>query len=280
MTSLSPEQEQYKKEQRLRMKALKVGADDPAGCRISHVYAKGDEYLIYDYDDVKGKSIMRVFIDTEVEDDPKKIVSNWNRIKLKFNEFKGVVGKASNAEFAKSVASQAVSLALNGEHEDASRILDDLIKQIKKDHLDRIKCKLSYLLSCILWLVVMTVVGLIFYLYRDKTFQDRFMTAVTIFYCCLFAAYGGFISVTRKLNNLIVEIDLNHVNYIVYGIERMLIASLSGIVAYVLIKAGIIMALVNDAENPLYGYMAISLVAGFSENYVPDLLVKMEKKEA
>lgn len=271
--------EEYKKKQHERMKSLVVGAKDTVGCRIIHIYVKTDDYIMYDYEDSKGNITMRVFIDTEIENDPKHIGLNYDRIKPELNKFQSVIDKAQDGRYAKSVAARALGLALNGSIEDASKILGDLITKINKEYIDVIKCKMTYLLSCVSWLILISIIGLILYLNRDRGFWVKQTSILPIFFCFVFAGYGGFISVTRKMNNLIMEKDLKYANYIAYGIERMIIANISGIVAFVLIKSGFVLSLIKDVKEPIYGLIAVSILSGFSENYVPDLLIKMETKK-
>lgn len=278
MAELTPEQIEYKSKQRERMKTYVVGAKDSVGCVISHIYVKTDEYLIYDYDDANGKKIMRVFIDTETEDDPKDFGGHLAKVKPSFNKFKSVLYKTQNGEYAKSVAAQALSLALNGATGEAEAIISQLISDINSEHVAVVKCKMTFLLSCLVWIIVMSALGFILYLCREYQCFVKNSAILTIFYCFVFAGYGGFISVTRKMNNLIMEKDLNYKNYVAYAIERMVIANLSGIAAYVLIRSGIAFALVKEIKDPMYGFMAVSILSGFSENYIPDLLTKMESK--
>ena len=279
MEPLTPEQEEYKRKQRERMSFYVVGGKDRAGGVITHIYVLGDEYIIYDYDNGDGRNILRVQVDTEIEEDPKDIVGNLDKIKKSYNEFKGVVHKADNQQFAKSVAAQAISLAFKGDFESAESIFEDVITKINKEYTDAIKCKLAYIVSCMTWLILTSVLGVLVYLFRTSEFIATNIELLNAFFCCLFAGFGGFISVTRKSNKLIIEKDVKFSVYIMYGIERMIIANLSGLVAYVLIKCGIAFSFVNELSNPLYGYMAFSIISGFSENYIPDLLVKMEKEQ-
>lgn len=279
MEALTPEQKDYKRKQRERLNSYIVGQKDRVGDVITHIYVLGDEYVIYDYDNGDGRNILRVQLDTEIEEDPNNLCGNFDKIKKNFNEFKGVVHKADNQEFVKSVAAQAISLGIKGGLQSAELIFEDIITRINKEHSDSIKCKLAYLISCMTWLILTSVLGVLVYLFRTSEFITTNIGLLNAFFCCLFAGFGGFISVTRKLYKLIIEKDVKFSVYIIYGIERMIIANLSGLVAYVLIKCGIALSFVNDLSNPLYAYMAISIISGFSENYIPDLLVKIEKKQ-
>ncbi len=129
------------------------------------------------------------------------------------------------------------------------------------------------------WLTITSIIGVFVYWLRDHTWLTGNTGIYYAFFCSLFAGFGGFISVTRKLLNLVIEKGVKFTVYILYGIERMIIANLSGVVAYVLIKSGIALSFVNEVSEPLYAYIAIAIVAGFSENYIPDILINIEKKE-
>jgi len=279
MAELTPEQEEYRRKQKDRMNSLIVGAKDSVGAMISHVYARGDEYIVYDYENEDGSKVFRVCLDTEIEDDPKNMLGNLNKIKQKYNEFKAVSRKADNQEFAKSVAAQAISLGITGEIVEANKIFDDIIGKINKEHKQTIRCKMAYLLACMSWLILTSMFGILVYWLRQSNFLSNNTEFINSYFCALFAGFGGFISVSHKLLKLVIEKDVSCSVYMLYGIERMIIANLSGIVAYVLIRCGIALSFMNDVSNPLYAYMTVSILSGFSETYIPDLLLKMGAKE-
>lgn len=58
--------------------------------------------------------------------------------------------------------------------------------------------------------------------------------------------------------------------------ERIVISILASVIVYFCIKSNLILGICNDMETPIYGYMVFSVVAGFSETFVPNVLRKLE----
>jgi len=278
MATLTPEQEEYKKKQREKMHALVEGAKDPVGYTITHIYTREDEFVIYDAKTSEGRETFRVYIETEIEEDPKDLEGNYRKIRPKYIQLRGCLHKADNQRHAKGMAAVALAVAIKGETDRAESMIDEMIGQINKEYADTIRCKLAYLISCMSWLIITSLIGAIVYLNRKSELATANPDLLYAFFCCLFAGFGGFISVTRKLYQLQVEKDVRAITYIIYAIERMIIANLSGLVVYVIIKCGIVLSFVNELSHALFGYMALSIISGFSENYIPDLLIKIQEQ--
>ena len=56
--------------------------------------------------------------------------------------------------------------------------------------------------------------------------------------------------------------------------SRILLSMISAIIALILIKSNLVLGLVDNVDGA-YPYYCIAVLAGFSENYIPDLLKKI-----
>lgn len=72
------------------------------------------------------------------------------------------------------------------------------------------------------------------------------------------------------------EYNINCIN--IYGVERMTISILAAAISYFAIQTELIFGLAKNISNPLIGYLFFSILAGFSETLVPNILTKIEKE--
>jgi len=64
----------------------------------------------------------------------------------------------------------------------------------------------------------------------------------------------------------------------IYAIERIFISIFASVIVYCAIRSNLAFGFVEKLPNPVVGYILFSIVAGFSETLVPNLLIKLESK--
>lgn len=101
----------------------------------------------------------------------------------------------------------------------------------------------------------------------------------TLVFVVTAGSIGGFLSISRRLRSTVFEKDVNPSLYIIYGIERVFISIFGAIVTYFAIRSNIIFGMVKDLPEPVTGYIVFSVLAGFSETFISNLLIKLESEK-
>jgi hypothetical protein len=91
-----------------------------------------------------------------------------------------------------------------------------------------------------------------------------------------FGGVGGLLSVAINIDKHEDKISRIKWQRVFAGVFRMLIAMLSGIIMYILLKANIVGGIKNFENSP-YLYYALAIIAGFSQNLIPNLANKGEE---
>lgn len=78
------------------------------------------------------------------------------------------------------------------------------------------------------------------------------------------------------MRKTIFEKDVKWYLYVIYGVERVFVSIFGAVIVYFAIRANIVFGIANELSRPIIGYIVYSIVAGFSETLVPNLLLKLE----
>jgi len=89
---------------------------------------------------------------------------------------------------------------------------------------------------------------------------------------------GSFISVALNLKNLEIDPDAPAMISVISGVSRIMIGMIGAVLVYFLIRADILLGIISQS-NSVFAILAISVVAGFSETLVPNILRKMESQQ-
>ena len=268
--------EGYKAEQIQRMNNLIVGSNDPTGSKITKIFSKGDEYLVYEVATKNSSESIKVLIDTQIEDDTEK-ADNFSMIRGKFTRIKGMLYKVTDDTSIKTRISHITSHGINGKPDEANKQFDELIEEIEIEYTNQSKHRINFIFTTMLIVIVSVIISS--FIYHQNLLQDTPIIRDLVF-TTTGALIGGFISISRKLKSIIFQKDISNRIYVFYSIERMLIASLAGATLYFAIKSNIVFGLIKELENPIYGYILFSTAAGFSETLIPNLLIKLEKESS
>jgi hypothetical protein len=270
--------EEYKRQQRARMASYVVGQKDPNGYTITKVYARGDEYVVYEVGGLDPSESFKINVDTEIESDPYGLTERFEQIKEELNNFRAIIHKCAHDTSAKNRAAHAISSALQGETDNAKRILNTIIEQINKEYIERITGKITYLSASLGVITLFSMVSVALYLIRSTEWARHNMELVNMIYSITFAGYGGLLSITTKLNELFFERGLSKLHYVAYGLQRISYSALGGIFMYLIIKSKIVFGFLVENSNNMYGILALCVVAGFSEKLVPSTIHKLESQ--
>lgn len=265
--------EAYKKKQQETLASLQVGTLDSNGYTIKNIYARGDEYLIYDSTDSSTHQTIRVFIYTLIEEDTTAIKS-FNNVKVKFDKLKSVLYKSGDNPLHKQRAASAIVIVLQEPHraQEVNNILDTISSEITHEYTDKLWGRLAYLGGTLAITVIAIILALIAYLNRDITFLSSNHLLLDFLYCSMFASIGGFFSVSLKSQSIFIMQATSRWMYFLYGLERNFIAVIAGLACFVLLSSEIIFANIKDGNTGIFFTMSICFFSGFSEKFIPNAL--------
>jgi hypothetical protein len=272
---MTPEETKYKEDQIKRMESFAVGKKASSGDLITKILARGDEYVIFEIQTKYLSDSIRLQIDTIKEVD-NTLTDRFNDIRSNFSKLKGLLYKVYDDSSLKVRIAHILAHGIMGKTVEANTQFEELITEINTEYSNQFKHRLRYLIT----LVAITM-GLILFsidtYYNKRYFQ---MPNIRIFIFVLTGgSIGGFLSVSRRLRKTVFEKDVNKYLYIIYGIERVFISILGAIIIFFAIKSNLAFGIVNELTKPAYGFILFSIVAGFSETLIPNLLIRLEKDE-
>ncbi len=276
MEKTAEEIKKYKEDQQKRMATYTVGKKDSSGNEILSIYIHSDEFVIYEIKTTNLTESLKVKIDTELEDDPNGIIKNYTQIRPFFTEFKGVIYKIQNYSSYKSIAAHLISHALYGSPEDASAKFSKLIEEVNSQYAEQFKYRLYYLITALSFVLFNILASIVIYLTHAL---DSFLQLRNLIFCAAGGSIGGFISLSRKLKEMIFEKDVKRYMFIAYAVERIFISMFAAIVAYFAIESNLILGVVKQLKQNIFAYIVFAVAAGFSETLIPNLLIRFEEKQ-
>ena len=108
--------------------------------------------------------------------------------------------------------------------------------------------------------------------------QDRQTATLswTILTSMLAASLGGGLGILTNAKSLNFEEFQAKSHYILLGLERSILALITGAIAFIGIKSGIILP--SFTKNSYWNTMTILILSGFSESFIPSILQKISEK--
>lgn len=255
-----------------------IGKTDRNGNLITKIFSRGDSFVVYEIESNIQSDSLRVIINPEDKKEFVQFENNYEQIKQEVNEIKAIIYKAKRENSLKHLIAPAISKGITGDIEGAKQMLKTLKKTIDNQYIKQFNDKILYLCSNLFFVFLLILISYLTYCGYISWCCEKNEIIKLFIYCITTASMGGFISLALKLKKIEIDFELPMTNIIFYGIERMVISILSGILLVVIIKSDLILSIINQSDNPFWGYMTFSAIAGFSENYIPDILSKIEKE--
>jgi hypothetical protein len=272
---MTPEQLKYKEDQIKRIESYVVGKRTPSGEIITRILSRGDEYVIYEIQTKVITDSIKLQIDTILEDD-RVPVENFNKVRVNFAKLKGLLYKVSDDLSLKVRIAHILSHAICGHSQEANEQFKELIAEINLEYTSQFNHRLRYLITILS--ITLIMISLSIYIYYNQLLFDMPQIRIFIFVLCG-GCIGSFLSVSRRLRKTIFEKGVNKYLYVVYGFERVCISIFGAMIVFFAIKCNLVFGIVNELPKPLYGFTLFSIVAGFSETLIPNLLIRLEKNE-
>jgi hypothetical protein len=250
------------------IKEIMVGKKDHSGYKIIDVLAKGNEYAIYEIDHEAIDKKLRFTIDGKDDQSEEELVKRYNCVKVNYIKAKGLLYRASHFGMMKNRVAHALATAFTHDANEANKQFEDLIQEINKEYVDSYRKRITYIAPAYIMLLAIFVVVKCF---------DVSNSTKEIYLMSFAAIIGAAFSLTINLKNIRFEIELSKWIYVIYGVERIMLAIFAGGIALIGIKSKFIFGNIENASQNIYSMMFISVLAGFSEKFIPSLLSKYEK---
>lgn len=274
--SLSKE-ELYQREQKQALAGIRVGEVCPSGCKVIKIFARGDEYVIYEIESTNPVESIRVYIHTKV-DENEEPVENFNKAKDAFDRIKSIIFKYSADSSYKQRAASALVLAIRGNVEEAAKIFSKIEVDARADFSQRVLGRLYYLLGAIVLCGIASLFSLYAYIHRQDGFFIENNVLLQFCYAVAYASIGGFFSVSLKAKDVWAQQAIQNWMYSLYGAERLVISVIAGIITFTAIKAGIVFAFVESSQSGPYILLSLCFLSGFSESLIPNYMGRLEKE--
>jgi hypothetical protein len=242
---------------------LKIGDIDENGSKIEYIYeCETGKYFLYH---IKGFDLQIIAEDETLIGKNAK----FNKLILQIGDYLSNEPALRGLYITHMV--HAVKNLFDGNEDSAVETLastyDSMTRYLKRHAV------IPYLLGAF----VLVFISLIAYFVSYKfgwlsSFENTLFSAVVL------AALGGFLSVAISLRNISVEVQDNFGVKAIYGVVRIVIAMISGIIVYYLIEGKIAFSFIKDFQNFNTYYIAF-FFSGFSEKLVSNLMLDFEKKD-
>lgn len=267
-------EDKYKKEQQQRIQSIVVGARDYTGNTITKVFSRSDEYAIYEIKTPTIADSIKVIIDSIKEDD-ETLTRRFDEVRVSFSKIKGFLYKVNDDTSVKTRIAHIIAHALCGQTAVANNEFDKLIEEINLFYREQFNNRLRYLVTILF--TTFLLIGYSIYVYTQRIAVDLPLVRSMIFVVTA-GSIGGVLSVSRRLKRTLFEKDVHWALYIIYGFERTFIAISGAVILFFAMKSNLAFGTTNEFSHPTMGYVVFSIVAGFSETLIPNLLVKLESE--
>ena len=273
------ELKRYATEQKIRMGKYKVGELDSVGYKIAKVFSRGDDFLIYEIDGATESESFRVIVDTVIDADPDGILKRYEEIKPSIDDFRSILYQGVHDKSIKHRAASAISTALRGDTDRSKLLFQKITEEVRKEYENISFGRFNYLLSAFAALIIFCTIAGIAYANRQNVFLIANPQFKSIIYAAGFAALGGFFSVCINFKDIEFERALTWWRYEMYGLQRIVLASICGVISYLLVSSDILLSFITKSPNATLALMAVCVLSGFSEKLIPNALKRLESKE-
>jgi hypothetical protein len=222
-----------------------VGGKDSSGNKITDVLAKGNEYAVYEIDVKDVQKRLRVKIDGINDERERQVVEWYTKVKDKYLEAKGLLYRSDEYNMFRNRVAHTLATALCGYEDLALSQFNKLIYSIKEEYRDKYIKRIFYIFPgyAILTMLIVFVSAIhfnIIYNNKDLVFWVGIVASAVI---------GGVLSLTVNLPKIRFETEVYNSIYFVFGLERISISILSGLVCTFAIKSKIILGGVFDPDD-------------------------------
>jgi hypothetical protein len=179
---------------------------------------------------------------------------------------------------------RGIAQALDGRPDEGRQTLADLSQRLAKRFGNVLR--VLYFSICALAALEITVALAIYTDGMSPAHTDTILGLQTfqLSVAAVMGCLGALLSTAIGLRNLAIDPAASLTINITYAVQRMLVGILGAVVLHITLKSGIVSALIGTAQvtggedSAIYKLAFMSLLAGFSERLVPNLLERTAKK--
>jgi hypothetical protein len=263
-----------------KIKDLKVGERDAHNETIKRIFAVGNGFMIYEVDS-QTTNLLKLYTD----DNNKEIQTRFDKVRAEYNKVRSLLHKTDPDYDIKSIVASILANALSGNVRKARKEFKLLQEDINTEFTNRFTNKLFFLFTNII--ICLTCIVFSIYVYINLPLFGQYTSIRNLTFMLTCASIGGAFSLSYKINNIKIIKGTKPSIYIFYGIERTFISIASGFILFLAIKADFVFTFADNdiikndpnAVPDLFKLFFLATAAGFSETFVPDLLVSLEKKK-
>jgi hypothetical protein len=243
---------------------LKVGQSDRNGKKIEYIYAcVPGVYCIYHIDKYDIQIIAEDEGSMTKDAEVNKLLltvgdyfANDYKVRTKYISYMAYAVKTFYDDNKKN-ARQALTLT----HENILRYLER-------------KAEFAYLTGAFLMVLISLLTYFVVYKVGDLSDLGH------IIFCAIsFSAIGGLLSVSTSSGNIKVDVQNPFRTKVFYGATRIMIAIISGVIAYFLVDSKILFAFIKDTNN-IHAFYVVFFLAGFSEKLIPNIMLDFDKTKS
>ena len=257
---------------------LTLGESDPSGHEVEEIYSDTELFCIY-----KAGGIVRYVLPSNYAQAKKLRMPYYEISALKSGierlRHKEGISETDKLYAERELARGIAQLFEERKADNAKVALTEV--QLWLEDILRNKFRKKYITSNIFTLIALAVVfGTIIGFY-PFTLPEEFMpikTDVAAAYSayCLFGALGSFMSVLLGIRNINLEADLDTWDHYFAGASRIMIGVIGAVVLALALDSHFLSPGFSTNTPTPQGYYFLSIIAGFSETFVPNILRKGE----
>lgn len=237
---------------------------DPLGRYVTKVYYSDRQYAIYEI----SNSDQLIFI-TE------NVVHDSSKISCEIDDVKKILSKEKIQKYQHRFA-KAYRECFEGNLETAKKIVSSVEESFKNERKNLLGFKYTYIITACIALIANFLISIIFLdfnLELTNTINDLYFVAT-------FGSLGCLISISTTIKNTTLDFFVRKLLYFFDALFRIIVSMASAITVYYLIRGNIVLGFLNGLEDNSSDIIFIfSILAGFSERYVPKLFGLLEEKQ-
>ncbi|WP_277405552.1 hypothetical protein [Lacrimispora xylanisolvens] len=245
----------------------KAGNFDKDNCKILKILVQGTDFVIYKRDNLEDLKRPEIYFlgDEKYNEKICEVSVNISKVESLSEHMtlgpKFMKHKMCGPKFVENDLVYALLCATRGDVSNANQILTGTLNKI--DNIMRLRAK-DYYRSGSLILVVLMIVA--YYTLRVK---HPFLVAA------LGGTIGASLSISINLDKIKLDYENGIFSLIWLGCNRCCIGMICGIIAYAAIHADLLFGYIASTEK--WGFFIISIIAGFSETFIPNFINRIEK---
>jgi len=274
------------KEKKEQIKDFKIGVNDRHGSKITSIYNRTSKYIIYEIEDkdIANSLSLSIAECEKVKNMDDSLNMRLNCVRDEFVSAQGVMNKllpdsifTFKTRLAGLIAKALETKCNSNEMIAIEKSIEEMTEKVNAEYQYQWKSKLKFsFCSAIVCMLAVIIAAGLFYWNSQNGVIDSINTIISII---LMSCIGGFISISIKMRKVIFPRDFSDLMIFLFSLERIFLAMLSGTVVIIAMKSGMVLSVQTNMSST-YTYMLFVIIAGFGEQFVPNLLTSLSEKIA